>query len=73
MAGLVFFVLMLLFIYILLSFSLYISFFMSFFVLASKRNNHTDSEMDTLIVFILSPWSPVINSDVHAVRTRYLA
>ena len=33
----------------------------SIFVLASKRNNYTDSEMDTLF-FISSPWSPVFSS-----------
>ena len=40
------------------------------FVLATKRNNYTDSEIYTSIVF---HFAPVINSDVHAVRTRYLA
>ena len=37
------------------NFSLYLSSIPFIFVLASKRNNHTDSEMDTLIVFHFVP------------------
>ena len=48
--------------------------FLYFFVLASKRNNYNDSEMNALIVFnFVRLMTRDQHCDVHAVRTRYLA